>query len=119
MINTRACDEDNTAQLLRVVERKFPWGIILLMGGGFALAEGASKSCLTHLVSVSNVSTIACPFIYWLSQFVNYSYKVGSVLSNLSVLPPSLILLILCIITSAISQIASNSATTSMLVMQH
>jgi len=73
----------------RVVERKFPWGIILLMGGGFALAEGASKSCLTHLV--------------------------GSVLSNLSALPPSLILLLLCLITSAISQIASNSATTSML----
>ena len=39
-------------KLTRVVERKFPWGIILLMGGGFALAEGASKSCLTHLVSI-------------------------------------------------------------------
>jgi len=73
----------------RVVEKQFPWGIILLMGGGFALAEGASKSCLTHLV--------------------------GTALSSLSSLPPSLILLLLCLITSAISQIASNSATTSML----
>lgn len=74
----------------RAVEGKFPWGIILLMGGGFALAEGASKSCLTQ--------------------------QLGSLLSSLSSLPPSLTLLLLCVITSVISQIASNSATTSMLV---
>ena len=45
----------------RVVERKFPWGIILLMGGGFALAEGASKSCLTHLVGIADIININCP----------------------------------------------------------
>jgi len=72
-----------------VVQTRFPWGIILLMGGGFALAKGAAASCLTH--------------------------KVGSVLSSLYVLPPFLILLVLCLTTSVISQIASNSATTSML----
>ena len=32
------------------VQRKFPWGIILLMGGGFALAEGARLSCLSNLI---------------------------------------------------------------------
>ena len=87
-------------------------------GGRFCSGRGGQQ-IVSHSLGVSNFSTIACPFIYWLSQFVNYFSKVGSVLSNLSVLPPSLILLILCIITSAISQIASNSATTSMLVMQH
>ena len=30
------------------VQKKFPWGIILLMGGGFALAEGARLSCLSQ-----------------------------------------------------------------------
>ena len=32
------------------VQAKFPWGIILLMGGGFALAEGARVSCLSNLI---------------------------------------------------------------------
>merc|ERR1712106_506305 len=72
------------------VQKKFPWGIILLMGGGFALAEGAKVSCLT--------------------------YDVGSLLTSLEGLPPSLILLVLCLFTSLVSQIASNSATTSMIV---
>eukprot|EP00092_Neocalanus_flemingeri_P015230 GFUD01016459.1.p1 GENE.GFUD01016459.1~~GFUD01016459.1.p1 ORF type:complete len:521 (+),score=103.80 GFUD01016459.1:27-1565(+) len=72
------------------VQRKFPWGIILLMGGGFALAEGAKVSCLTH--------------------------QIGAALEGLGHLPPVLILLVLCLVTSIISQIASNTATTSMLV---
>jgi len=72
------------------VQKKFPWGIILLMGGGFALAEGSKASCLT--------------------------YDVGSLLTSLEGLPPSLILLVLCLFTSLISSIASNSATTSMVI---
>ena len=36
------------------VQRKFPWGIILLMGGGFALAEGARLSCLSNLIGKTN-----------------------------------------------------------------
>ena len=40
----------------------------------------------------------------------------GSQLSGLSVFPPVVILLLLCLITSVISAIASNAATTSMLV---
>ena len=35
------------------VQRNFPWGIILLMGGGFALAEGAKVSCLSDLIGES------------------------------------------------------------------
>ena len=107
----------------RVVEKQFPWGIILLMGGGFALAEGASKSCLTHLVSgILPACSTTSSFLYKyqvldLDLFKTIWTQVGSVLSSLSSLPPSLILLLLCLITSAISQIASNSATTSMLVM--
>ena len=53
----------------------------------------------------------------WCKCLLLRHLQVGSVLSNLSALPPSLILLLLCLITSAISQIASNSATTSMLVL--
>eukprot|EP01052_Picozoa_sp_SAG31_P012972 SAG31_NODE_770_length_12217_cov_2.855174_8_plen_634_part_00 len=73
------------------VQRKFPWGIILVMGGGFALAEGAQESCLATRVGASLAAI------------------EGS-------LPPFLLLLLLCVVTSGISTIASNSATTSMLV---
>jgi sodium-dependent dicarboxylate transporter 2/3/5 len=72
------------------VQRKFPWGIILLMGGGFALAEGAKVSCLTN--------------------------QIGAALEGIGHLPPPLILLVLCLVTSVVSQIASNSAGTSMIV---
>ena len=34
------------------VQRKFPWGIILLMGGGFALAQGAKVSCLSQVLAL-------------------------------------------------------------------
>ena len=61
------------------VQTRFPWGIILLMGGGFALAEGATVSCL--------------------------SYYIGDQLEMLGHLPPSVLLILLCIVTSFISQV--------------
>lgn len=97
------------------VQREFPWGILLLMGGGFALAEGARASCLTRLA--------------------------GQQLAGLASLPPPAVLLLLCLLTSATSgerqvykrcgagegagwrifaltssAVASNSATTSILL---
>lgn len=32
----------------KVVESKFPWGMILLFGGGFALAEACTVSTMTR-----------------------------------------------------------------------
>jgi sodium-dependent dicarboxylate transporter 2/3/5 len=73
----------------KTVQRRFPWGIILLMGGGFAIAEGAKESCLTA--------------------------AVGAALASFGARPPAALLLLLCLVTSAISAVASNSATTAML----
>ena len=59
------------------MQREFPWGILLLMGGGFALAEGARASCLTRVA--------------------------GQQLAGLAFLPPPAVLLLLCLLTSATS----------------
>lgn len=74
----------------KTVQSKLPWGILFLMGGGFALAEGAKASCLAHHISSS--------------------------LEQLSSLPRPLILLVVCLASSGVSQIASNSATVAIML---
>lgn len=69
---------------------KIPWGVILLFGGGFALAEGFQSSGLAE----------------W----------IGSKLSFLHGLPFIIIIAIICLITIFISEIASNIATATMLL---
>ena len=32
------------------VQARLPWGLILLLGGGFAVAEASGRSCLSHWV---------------------------------------------------------------------
>lgn len=34
----------------KLVEKKLPWGVIILFGGGFALAEGCSVSGLSDWI---------------------------------------------------------------------
>jgi sodium-dependent dicarboxylate transporter 2/3/5 len=64
--------------------------VIILLGGGFALAEGAERSCLTA----------------W----------AGEQLGRLSGLSPQLLRVLICLLVSLITQIASNAATASMLL---
>ena len=69
----------------RILQEKTPWGLLLLIGGGFAIAEAAEESCLS----------------YWLSQ------KLAAVES----LPSSAIILIMTIMTTLITNVISNTAT--------
>ena len=64
--------------------KKIPWGILLLFGGGFALADGFQQSGLTE----------------WL----------GNQLSGLNHLPLILILIIVCITTTFTTEFTSNTA---------
>ena len=41
----------------RTIEMKMPWGLLLLFGGGFAIAEGSRASCLSYWIG-SNLSQL-------------------------------------------------------------
>ena len=83
-------EEGGTMLTWSLVQSKLSWGVIILLGGGFALAEGAERSCLT----------------FW----------VGEQLSRLSFLSPQILQIIICSLVSCITQVASNVATASMIL---
>jgi len=67
------------------IAHKIPWGIILLIGGGFALGEGFEKSGLS----------------LWL----------GSQLNVLGFLPPLLVVASICLVVTFLTELTSNTAT--------
>ncbi|XP_076107288.1 Na(+)/citrate cotransporter-like isoform X1 [Mytilus galloprovincialis] len=73
-----------------VVNEKLAWGVILLMGGGFALADACKASGLSNTIAES--------------------------LSFLAGIPPWVSVLMLTFIVAAITNITSNAATTTIFV---
>ncbi|XP_022066450.1 solute carrier family 13 member 2-like [Acanthochromis polyacanthus] len=71
-----------------VVNQKMPWNIILLLGGGFALAHGSEKSGLSD----------------WL----------GECLLPLQSVPPFAINILLCLLVAMFTECSSNTATTTL-----
>jgi sodium-dependent dicarboxylate transporter 2/3/5 len=69
---------------------KLPWNIVLLFGGGFALASGFKDSGLS----------------LWL----------GSQLEGVSLLPPVLIVASICLLITFLTELTSNTATAEMLL---
>ncbi|GFN79942.1 solute carrier family 13 member 2, partial [Plakobranchus ocellatus] len=72
------------------VQRKLPWGVIILLGGGFALARGVAVSGLSH----------------WLADK----------LSSLDYLDKWVLNLVLCLIVAAATEVTSNTATATLLM---
>ncbi|XP_023144546.1 solute carrier family 13 member 2 [Amphiprion ocellaris] len=71
-----------------VVHERMPWNIILLLGGGFALAAGSEASGLST----------------WL----------GERLAPLQKIPPFAISLLLCLLVATFTECSSNTATTTL-----
>ena len=78
----------NTTLLNQTVFKKIPWEVILLFGGGFALANGITSTGLSLLV--------------------------GEKLSGLSNLSPVLIVIITATIITFLTELTSNTAATQM-----
>ncbi|NXW22851.1 S13A2 protein, partial [Circaetus pectoralis] len=72
----------------KVVHQKMPWNIVLLLGGGFALAKGSEESGLSS----------------WL----------GSKLTPLQHIPHPAIALLLCLLIATFTECTSNVATTTL-----
>uniref|UniRef100_A0A673ZGR8 Solute carrier family 13 member 5a n=1 Tax=Salmo trutta TaxID=8032 RepID=A0A673ZGR8_SALTR len=72
----------------QVTQRKMPWSIVLLLGGGFALAKGSEVSGLSR----------------WL----------GDQMMPLSSVPPWAIAVILCLLIATFTECASNVATATL-----
>uniref|UniRef100_A0A8C5H3S9 Solute carrier family 13 member 2 n=1 Tax=Gouania willdenowi TaxID=441366 RepID=A0A8C5H3S9_GOUWI len=71
-----------------MVHEKMPWNILLLLGGGFALAHGSEKSGLSQ----------------WL----------GDQLIPLQTIPPFAISILLCLLVAMFTECSSNTATTTL-----
>ncbi|XP_031427834.1 solute carrier family 13 member 2 [Clupea harengus] len=71
-----------------VVHERMPWNIVLLLGGGFALASGSEASGLSK----------------WL----------GESLAPLQQIPPFAISLLLCLLVGTFTECSSNTATTTL-----
>ena len=74
----------------KTVQEKVPWGILLLFGGGFALAAGFGKTGLDR----------------W----------VGHQLAGVQELPLVWVVLLLCLGMTFLTELTSNTATTTMIL---
>ncbi|XP_029964852.1 solute carrier family 13 member 2 isoform X2 [Salarias fasciatus] len=85
-----ADDDDDFSTLLNwdIVHEKMPWNILLLLGGGFALAHGSEVSGLS----------------IWL----------GECLIPLQSIPPFAISILLCLLVAMFTECSSNTATTTL-----
>ncbi|CAG7818537.1 unnamed protein product [Allacma fusca] len=72
------------------VQKKFPWGVVILLGGGYAMSSGAKKAGLST----------------W----------IGQSLKALASLPPKGILGIICVMIAFLTEIASNTATATIVL---
>lgn len=66
----------------KVIETKMPWGLIFLLGGGFAISRGTVASCLAK--------------------------KIGASMLPLEKLPPILMLTVVCLLVGTITEFTSN-----------
>jgi len=83
-------DRPGQALMTWKTARKLPWGILLLFGGGFAIAGGFGSSGLSTMIGSSFVA--------------------------LEGLPPLLLVIVVCVLLTFLTEITSNTATTNVVL---
>ncbi len=89
-IPTRSADAPTATILSIPVVRKMPWGIVLLFGGGFALAKGIQSTGLSDFI--------------------------GGRFTGLEGVSPLLMILAICLVITFLTELTSNTATTEMVL---
>jgi sodium-dependent dicarboxylate transporter 2/3/5 len=74
----------------REIQKGVPWGVLLLFGGGFAIADGVRASAL--------------------------DVRLADSMAGLAVLPLPLLVLAICLITTSVTELTSNTATATLLM---
>ncbi|OXA56239.1 hypothetical protein Fcan01_09879 [Folsomia candida] len=74
----------------KFIQKNLPWGVVLLLGGGFALSDS------------SDASRLSC----W----------IGQQLANLDSLPNPVILIIVMVLTALVTEVCSNVATANVIL---
>ena len=74
----------------KYVQQKFPWNVLLLLGGGYVISDASKVSGLS----------------YWL----------GHKLSVIQFLPPVVVSILMCLVATVLTEVASNTATASILL---
>ncbi|TRY78487.1 hypothetical protein TCAL_06174 [Tigriopus californicus] len=75
----------------KTVQGKLPWGLIILLGGGFAMAEASERSCLSYWIG-TRLSLLGDVFDSWV------------------------LVIIICILVSFITEVTSNTATANVIL---
>jgi len=90
LIPTRSKDAETATIMGPDVIKNIPWNIVLLFGGGFALAKG---------FQVTGLSTL-----------------IGNKFAGLAGMPPIVMILIICFGLTFLTELTSNTATTEMIL---
>lgn len=90
LIPARSKDADSPAIMSPQVVGRLPWNIVLLFGGGFALAKGF--------------------------QVTGLSMLIGNEFAGLSGVPPFVMILFICLVITFLTELTSNTATTEMIL---
>ena len=90
LIPTRSEDADSPTVASAGLIPRLPWDIVLLFGGGFALATG---------FQVTGLSTI-----------------IGGKFAGLSAVPPFFMVMLICLSITFLTELTSNTATTEMIL---
>lgn len=69
---------------------EIPWGLLLLFGGGFALASGFQASGLSN--------------------------EIGNALTGLAGIHPALLVVVVCVVMTFLTEVTSNTATTTLIL---
>lgn len=95
----------------QTIQEKFPWNIFILIGGGFVLAKGtqANNWLISDLIQFLTA-------FFSILQTSGLSEWFSETLIKMHLLPPIVLMLILCIIALCITELTSNTATATVLL---